>query len=309
MFILNASTTVKSIMQSNGQLISIEPGKVSQIIIASRNVIISAIKMGSPDEVGLILNGSFEVEVAKTITAAIPYLYTDIDEAKAKLLKADVDYKGNLNAAKINLATEAELKKKDEEIKKLTAQVKDLIDQLANANDLNKIKTDLQTRLEDAESNLVKVKSANTKLDTQLKDSQDSIESLTNKCNDLQKSNGSMSQELIGLNKAVEDLTAEKKQLTDELDILKSNSSSSIEDADKLQKQIEDLTSKLEDSVKAEAAANDKVTALNKSNEELKSNLEDASKTIDNMKSEFNKACEKFQITKDEDGNWIQLNA
>lgn len=313
MLVLNATTKVKSVMTDRGDLIQIGPGEFSRIIIASRNIIISAMNLGSPTEIGIIITGSYEMDIAKSITGCIPYLYTDQDEAKAKLLKADVDYKGNLNASKINAANEELIRSKDEEISSLKTQLNDCKKELESLLNSDQVRVELEKQVESITKNLKTTVDERDRLKTQLQDSEDQIQSLTKTVNDLRSKSGSMTQDLAGANEMISKLTAQ-------LDKVK-NSSATSADLEKVQdellkvkqdyntleiessnkdKKIDDLLSQIDGW---------KVASDGKDNQikELSEALSEASKTIDDMKAQFNEACSKFNITKDDEGNWIQI--
>lgn len=306
MLILNATTKVKCVMTDNGSLVSIMPGEVSTLIIASRNLIIAAMELGSPQEVGIILSGSYELDIAKTITGSIPYLYTDEMEAKAKLLDASIDYKSNLNAGKVNAQNEELLKIKDQQIMDLKKQLVEAEDRIAKgSNSTTELKLEYNKKLASTESALEKAAVERDRFRNQLIESQDQVKDLTDKVNLLQAQNGKISQELSGAMNKISELTEQLDAPTaaeDNEDLMKANQT-----IQELTETVDSLNSKL-------SSAKDEVKGWKKGCEErdskvkeLTNELTEASNIIDNMKSEFNKACEKFRITKDESGEWIQL--
>ena len=313
MLVLNATTKVKSVMTDRGDLIQIGPGEFSRIIIASRNIIISAMNLGSPTEIGIIITGSYEMDIAKSITGCIPYLYTDQDEAKVKLLKADVDYKGNLNASKINAANEELIRSKDEEISSLKTQLNDCKKELESLLNSDQVRVELEKQVESITKNLKTTVDERDRLKTQLQDSEDQIQSLTKTVNDLRSKSGSMTQDLAGANEMISKLTAQldevknssatsadlEKVQDDLLKVKQDYNTLEIESSNK-DKKIDDLLSQIDGW---------KVASDGKDNQikELSEALSEASKTIDDMKAQFNEACSKFNITKDDEGNWIQI--
>lgn len=313
MLVLNATTKVKSVMTDRGDLIQIGPGEFSRIIIASRNIIISAMNLGSPTEIGIVITGSYEMDIAKSITGCIPYLYTDQDEAKAKLLKADVDYKGNLNASKINAANEELIRSKDEEISSLKTQLNDCKKELESLLNSDQVRVELEKQVESITKNLKATVDERDRLKTQLQDSEDQIQSLTKTVNDLRSKSGSMTQDLAGANEMISKLTAQ-------LDEVKNSSATSVElekVQDELLKVKQDYNTLEIESGNKDKKVDDllsqidgwKVASDGKDNQikELSEALSEASKTIDDMKAQFNEACSKFNITKDDEGNWIQI--
>lgn len=313
MLVLNATTKVKSVMTDRGDLIQIGPGEFSRIIIASRNIIISAMNLGSPTEIGIVITGSYEMDIAKSITGCIPYLYTDQDEAKAKLLKADVDYKGNLNASKINAANEELIRSKDEEILSLKTQLNDCKKELESLLNSDQVRVELEKQVESITKNLKTTVDERDRLKTQLQDSEDQIQSLTKTVNDLRSKSGSMTQDLAGANEMISKLTAqldevknssatsaELEKVQDELLKVKQDYNTLEIESGNKDKKIDDLLSQIDGW---------KVASDGKDNQikELSEALSEASKTIDDMKAQFNEACSKFNITKDDEGNWIQI--
>lgn len=313
MLVLNATTKVKSVMTDRGDLIQIGPGEFSRIIIASRNIIISAMNLGSPTEIGIVITGSYEMDIAKSITGCIPYLYTDQDEAKAKLLKADVDYKGNLNASKINAVNEELIKSKDEEILSLKTQLDNCKKELESLLNSDQVRVELEKQVESITKNLKTTVDERDRLKTQLQDSEDQIQSLTKTVNELRSKSGSMTQDLAGANEMISKLTAQ-------LDEIKNSSATSAElekVQDELLKVKQDYNTLEIESRNKDKKVDDllsqidgwKVASDGKDNQikELSEALSEASKTIDDMKAQFNEACSKFNITKDDEGNWIQI--
>ena len=313
MLVLNATTKVKSVMTDRGDLTQIGPGEFSRIIIASRNIIISAINLGSPTEIGIVITGSYEMDIAKSITGCIPYLYTDQDEAKAKLLKADVDYKGNLNASKINAANEELIRSKDEEISSLKTQLNDCKKELESLLNSDQVRVELEKQVESITKNLKTTVDERDRLKTQLQDSEDQIQSLTKTVNELRSKSGSMAQDLAGANDMI-------SKLTEQLNQAKANSAN-LEELEKVQDELlkvkQDYNTLELESGNKDEKINDllsqidgwKVASDGKDNQikELSEALSEASKTIDDMKAQFNEACSKFNITKDDEGNWIQI--
>lgn len=313
MLVLNATTKVKSVMTDRGDLIQIGPGEFSRIIIASRNIIISAMNLGSPTEIGIVITGSYEMDIAKSITGCIPYLYTDQDEAKAKLLKADVDYKGNLNASKINAANEELIRSKDEEISSLKTQLDNRKKELESLSNSDQVRVELEKQVESITKNLKTTVDERDRLKTQLQDSEDQIQSLTKTVSELRSKSGSMTQDLAGANEMISKLTAqldevknssatsaELEKVQDELLKVKQDYNTLEIESGNKNKKIDDLLSQIDGW---------KVASDGKDNQikELSEALSEASKTIDDMKAQFNEACSKFNITKDDEGNWIQI--
>lgn len=313
MLVLNATTKVKSVMTDRGDLIQIGPGEFSRIIIASRNIIISAMNLGSPTEIGIVITGSYEMDIAKSITGCIPYLYTDQDEAKAKLLKADVDYKGNLNASKINAVNEELIKSKDEEILSLKTQLDNYKKELKSLLNSDQVRVELEKQVESITKNLKTTVDERDRLKTQLQDSEDQIQSLTKTVNELRSKSGRMTQDLAGANEMISKLTAqldeiknssatsaELEKVQDELLKVKQDYNTLEIESGNKDKKVDDLLSQIDGW---------KVASDGKDNQikELSEALSEASKTIDDMKAQFNEACSKFNITKDDEGNWIQI--
>lgn len=300
MLILNATKNVKSVMTDRGDLVTIKPGELSPVMVASRNLILSAINLGSPAEVGVILNSSYEMEIIKNITGAAPYIYTDTAEAQARLIDPSIDYQGTLAADKVNLLNVEAIKEKDEEIKSLKEQVKELTEKLAQSTDNSEV-ADLTAKLTQANQLHKEVQLERDRLKTQLLESQDQVKDLTDKVNQLRNESGSASQELTSSNEMITKLSLEKDELIKKVEVLEQKLSAVPEDnSEELKSTVETLTNDVEQLTKS----NEELTSTNQS---LKSSLKEASEQIDFMKSEFNKACEKFKITKDDNGEWVQI--
>lgn len=294
MFILNATKEVKSIMSDNGVIVSVGPGEVSQLIIASKNQIRAAMNLGSPKEVGIILDGSYDLALAKDISGAQPYLYTDIEEAKAKLIDPSIDYKAKLaGTLEINVlrgqleSKELDLKAKDAMIATLQANIDKL-----KAED---VKIELENKVRELEGRFHEAESDKLRLNSQLKDTQEQLRLINDTVSGLRKEVGDKDQELVSINKLlqekVEKLTTVEQQLANQ----------ASEKVD-----LSEYVSKEEYS-RLEAELTKKIAELTHTNDTYKESLQEASNTIEAMKSSFNEACEKFSITRDENGEWIQI--
>lgn len=320
MVILNATRSVKSLISDSGSLITIKPGQLSQVMIASRNLIISAMKLGEPDQIGIIISGSYEMDISKTITGAIPYLYTNVNEAKNKLLDPNINYEEGSVATNLN----AELAKKNQEIEKLKEEL-----QSKKSTNENSKSNALVTEFNTLQSKYNSLMSERNALEDAKKKATKEIEDLNNKLNDLRNSNGSLTQELSAVNTNYSKILEEKKKLEDEIELYKNNESNSNntevsslnQDLSKANEEIGRLSSELESKAKELDSLNKKLSGLEANDkawqkisddkdeeiEQYKTSLKEATETIENMKNEFNTACQKFKITKDENGDWIQI--
>lgn len=289
MLILNASKFTKSIMTDRGDLIQIKPGEMSNLMVASRNLICAAMSAGDPDEVGIILDGSYELEIARKISGAAPYIYTDIDEAKSKLIDPSIDYKANINAKKVDIELQSKV---DELTKKLELAIKeseqkDAVIKRLSAEDL---KIELQDKVSVLESELRKTNSNKVIVDGQLKEAQDQISNLTKSLNEVRSELGAKSQELTAA-----------LSLNDKLSI-------DLKEAQSKSKEMEKVDMSkylLKEDVDAQISEyEDSISTYNKKLETYKQNLEEAANTIESMKTSFNNACEKFGLYLDDKGNW-----
>jgi chromosome segregation ATPase len=297
MQILNATTQVKSVMTDRGDFITINPGEISKLIIASRNIIIGTMKLGTPSEVGIIISGSYEFEIASSITGSTPYIYTDLEEAKSKLLDPSIDYKSNLNTSKLNKANEELIRQNEEVINDLNNQIKKLKADLKDASSVNESQlVESERKYKDLESKFINVQTERDRLKSQLTESQDQVSNLTENLNSLRKEYSNNRSYYDEAQKTIDSLSAQLKVMTDE--------------KSKLQSEVDDLKSNME-SIESKpdipVTESEEYKKLQSENQDLKSNLKDATDTIEAMKSKFNSACEKFRITTDENGEWIQL--
>ena len=267
MIILNATKVVKSIIADNGKdMITIAPGGQSPLIIASRNTIMSAIKLGTSKEIGIILNGSYELDIAKNLSGAVPYLYTDIDEAKAKLIDSSIDYKSNLNSTKVNAQNEEIIKAKEKEITDLKAQISIYLANIESLKADGGLVKELERKIDTITADNKQAQLDRDRAKTQCQEYADKIEELTNKVNALTTDN--------------ENKTAEAKEL---------------------HKMVNKLSKKIDaaEQVSVESAAKDEQI------DSLKASLQEATNMIESMRNDFNTACSKFGISRTEDGEWI----
>jgi chromosome segregation ATPase len=310
MIIINATKIVKTILTSNGDIMTIEPGGKSELTVASGYLIRAAMKLGDPNEIGIVIDGSYEMQIASQITGSAPYLYTDINEAMHKLIDPNVDYTAKLDNSKNVLQLQDELAGKNAEIKKLQAEIGELNSRLtlAEASDL---KADLEKQVRTLETEVKDLTSDKLRLQKQLEESQDQVAKNTETLNQIRQQVGEKDQLISQLNAQIKDLTSKVEnnksdEIVSELEaVTKENASLkeslakwendySIAEADhkKAIENYEEVAKKLEKSEEARQAA------LN--------NLKEAAETIDNMKTSFNAACEKFGLYLDDNGEWQQ---
>jgi len=271
MIIINGTKISKSILASNGDIINIPPGGQSQLTIASSYLIRAAMKLGDPTEIGIVINGSYEMQVASSITGSAPYLYTDLNEALSKLIDPNTDYTAKMDNSKNIHVYQDELKGKDETIKMLNSEIADLKSKLsiAEASDL---KSDLERQIKTLESENKTLLSEKLRYESQYKESLTQIEELTKTINGFRKQEGERDQQITELN-------AQIKALSDRPD-----------DSAKYAEELKQLNNKIDELTSQKAAA-------------LK-NLKDAADEIENMKNSFNACCAKFNIYLDDEGEW-----
>lgn len=330
MIIINATSKLQSLMTSQGKLIQIQPGGISETMIASKNLIAGAIKLGTPKEIGIVLGGSYELEIAKDITASVPYIYTDLNEAKAKLIDPSIDY-----TTKRQGGTEVILR---QDILNKQAEIKSLKETINNLNlELEKVKSDqsmsklndiisektqrvdtlekrikeLETQLKTANENESKSRSELGMKSIELNQSNSNLEALrkehANTCSQLAQYKSELEKlpstdKIIEYQKAAAELNDYKDSTEKELSTLKLE----LKNRPTVDEFAEVKSER--DAIKAE---NDNLKIDLKRSEstisDLKDALKEATTTIDLMKTEFNTACEKFGITKDDNGNWVKI--
>lgn len=326
MQILNATKSVKSILADDGELITILPGEVSKLFTASSHTIRAAINLGEPNQIGIVLGGSWERDIAKTILACADYLYTDLDEAKSKLLDPSIDYKNSFSDSvseikntandtkyqKIISELESKLRDKDNRISELENNVEfsnlqaKYDDSLERIKELEKERNNFHSQLQDSQDQLAsitkdytKVKDQFSNTQAQLIESSKTVDDLSNKISEYEaKLNSASSEDLDELKKNVEDLYKENQDFKSKL--IKKD-----EEIENLTKNLEKLNSDLSEAYENSVDPSE-LESAKKLNEELKANLNEATSKIESMVKEFNAACEKFNITKDENGEWIQ---
>jgi hypothetical protein len=95
MKILNAIRMDLSIVDDSGELINIPPGQLSKSFIGSAKIVLSAIELGYVHEIGIILESQDDFDEAVKVPLAIPYLYSNENEAISKLIDKNIDYTKN----------------------------------------------------------------------------------------------------------------------------------------------------------------------------------------------------------------------
>lgn len=327
MQIINATKSVRSILADDGELITIKPGEVSKVFTASSNAIRAAINLGQPNEIGIILGGSWERDIAKTITASADYLYTDLEDAKSKLLDPNVDYSAKMKediSSMKDMAKEIAYKEMIEKLNIEIRQLKSMNESLSNNTELSA----LQDRFQDQINKTNEVEKERDNYKSQLTESQDQLSNLSKDHISLKKKFEENSNIMIESQKKIDELSRVIEEL-------KSNASNSVDDSEveelkqnvadlykenqdfkdkltkkdveihKLAEQVEDLNIQLGKAIESPING-DELNKLKEENETLKSSLSDATQKIDLMVSEFNAACEKFNISKDDNGEWVQ---
>lgn len=289
MIIVNATKVVKTIMTDKGSLVSIMPGECSTLMIASRNLIITAMNLGTPSEIGIVINGSYEMDIAKNITGSVPYLYTDIEDAKAKLLDPSIDYKSKLETVKISAEVEETINKKDEEIKSLKNIISEKDRMIANL--------EADTRSDELEAEVTKLTKENkdlisdkTRLASQVKELQDQITNQNDTLNNLRSENGTLVQEAAGQSDLINKLNIRIKELE--------NVGAQVTDPTESD-EYKSLKSAYEDELKKSSELEAKVDSF-------RTSLNESATTIESMKTSFNAACAKFGLYLDDNGEWQQ---
>lgn len=295
MIILNATKTPKMIMTEKSELITIPPGGESKLMIASKNLISATIRLGNPNEIGIILGGGYELDIAKTITASIPYLYTSIEEARSKLIDPSINYQPSLESQKNTAQINEELKSKSTVIDQLQNRITELQLKLESSIDIAKF-NELEAQIAKLESSNRELTGDKVRLMTQVQELQDQVTSQTANLNKLREDLGKKNQELFNDNDTIKKLNTQVDELTNELDSYKNQEAPLPV---KSTPEYKELESDLQDK-------EDKIKELTSEVDDLKSNLSEAVDKIENMKNTFNAACEKFRIYKDEDGEWQQ---
>jgi len=306
MIIVNATKTVKTILTARGDVMTIQPGGQSEMTVASGYLVRAAMKLGDPSEIGIVINGSYEMNVASQITGSAPYLYTDLQEALSKLIDPNIDYTARLDNSKNVLQLKDELEGKNAEIKKLQAEIGELNSRLtlAEAADL---KADLEKQVRTLEVDNKNLTGDKMRLEKQLSESQDQVTKQNETLNQLRQVVGEKDQVLSQLNNQVKDLTAKLE-------------AASVNDSKELEAKIAESSAKIEELENLVATANARcnelqevngdyetqIKRLQESKDAAMANLKEASETIEKMKTSFNAACEKFGLYLDDNNEWQQ---
>lgn len=317
MKILNATGSQFSIMSDRGDLIRVPNNQFSELFIASPNLVTAVMKVGNPDSIAIIIGSSYELEIARAITGSIPYLSDSEQEAVTKLFNGDWS-KLSTKAKDINHSTKtfdpSEVKPYQVEYEKKVTELGELQNQFdALSTDFNKLKTSLSAvNLESYKQKIKELSEINIKL-TSEKNNSDVNYNLSLTDNQqlklkLDEANDKLSVKEAELTKmlseSIDDKTTEYKS---EIEYLKSEVTeltNSITEKDKL---IEDLNSTI-DSLAAEDNLSDYQVTITDQQELIDNLKNEGRKTLDkieSMRTDFNEACRKFNLTKI-DGVWIQ---
>lgn len=258
-----------------GDIMTVLPGEISQLFIATKNAIKGVMAFGTPDEVGIILGGTYEQSISQTITGCAPYCYMSEDEAKAKLIDPTIDYKGALESAQVtslkseSVELQKQIEAKDALIKKLEDQIKKDQEEIkkASSNEITDLK--LKEALKQNESDAATITSLTSELDGY-------------------KSN------YESLKVQVDTLTTEKSALNEKISVLTKELKSRSDELELLSKKLQS-----DSLIKSELAEKEELI------DKLKASLKESSDRIDQMRDLFNNACEKFNLKLDENGEWV----
>lgn len=306
MIIINATKTVKTILTARGDVMTIQPGGQSEMTVASSYLVRAAMKLGDPSEIGIVINGSYEMQVASQITGSAPYLYTDLQEALSKLIDPSIDYTAKLDNSKNVLQLQDELAGKNKRIKDLESEIGELNSRLtlAEAADL---KADLEKQVRTLETENKNVTSDKLRLEKQLSESQDQVTKQNDALNQLRQQVGEKDQILSQLNAQIKDLTAKLESATvsgsAELEAKLSEANAKVTELEEL---VATANKQANDLQEANGEYETQIRKLQESKDAAMANLKEASQTIENMKTSFNAACEKFGLYLDDDGEWQQ---
>lgn len=323
MQIINATTKVRSVMADNGTNFQILPGQVSEPMVATKQLIIAATQLGNNREIGIVTGGSWEFEIAKTIPVAAPYLYTDLDEAKAKLIDPSKDYTAKArNTA--DLLVKQQLLDRTKELTEANKLIDTLKKQLENVN-TNELVTKLNAVIAEKTTQAETLSKRIAELERQLKSANENEQALRLELSQANTNYSKANTSLEALRKEHANVIAQAEQYKADLEKLPSlDKISAMQDqvlaaqksaADKdleiaeLKKQIAAMPSaeSVEQNQTEVAELREEIVGKDKQIVELKDALTSSISDIEKMKASFNEACVKFKLTKDESGEWIQL--
>lgn len=309
MRILNASNHVISVMVDNGALITILPGRLSQVMIASTNIIQAAINsVKSNSQLGIIIGSSIELDIARKITGSIPFIYQSEKEAMKRLLGVDsvdeLQSKPSLNPYQL------EYEKKCLEFTELSSAY----DQLKMSFD-SRVSSDIELEnLKDEKAKLsADLTSERTKgkgllmefnaLESELKDSKTKL----SKTQDSIRTYEASFNELLGENKRLAELN---KSLEIKVEELTSTVKETSSESDPQLTELQSENSKLKEEL---ANVNKNYTELSligeqavSKIEELTSKLTESDSQIETMREKFNSILNSFNIKVNESGELYQ---
>jgi DNA repair exonuclease SbcCD ATPase subunit len=156
MQILNAKASTLVFKLDNGQVMQVQTGQTSQPFLASIYQIQSIINLGTPEEIGIIISSSYELDLMRQLNGSIAYLHNSEAEARKRLLEGKSAEEAAI-PAEVNVEAEkmkAELNDKNKEIKVLQDKIKELESQLEASPAV-----ELRNQLKVANEELVKTKS------------------------------------------------------------------------------------------------------------------------------------------------------
>jgi chromosome segregation ATPase len=213
MLILNAKNSTLTFQLDNGSLMKIKPGEVSQPFVPSLFQIQAILAMGTPDQIGIVLSSSYEMDLLRQMNGSMAYLKSSVQVARDELLNGkkieSPEVNVNIEAEKLK----AEMDDKDKEIKVLQDRVKELETQLANSPAV-----ELRQNLKVANEELTKVKSNLAEAGNKIDELTSTIADRDKSILDLTNEKGYVEQQLGEANRKVTDSVAANTDLTKKLE-------------------------------------------------------------------------------------------
>ena len=118
MKVVNGKMSVIALMADNRKLICVEPGKVSELFIATKQLVMAAMSAGTKNEIGIVINGTYESDIVNQIPGAVQYIYCSEEEAMNKIIDKNKSYKPKKTMASDTAILE--IRKRDDQIATMT---------------------------------------------------------------------------------------------------------------------------------------------------------------------------------------------
>jgi chromosome segregation ATPase len=152
MQVFNAKRSTVTIPLDNGEIIQVHPGQCSRPFVGTAAILMSVINSGAPNEIGVIVSSSYELDLIRQVSASMEYLFQSESDARAKLMEGkDLTPKVSDNPYAVEMQ---KFQEKYDNLKRDYTTLEDQYNKLVTSKDSNdeitRLKRELSAANEDA---------------------------------------------------------------------------------------------------------------------------------------------------------------